>query len=166
MAKLHPFIIISVCYLCDLISYLDVMNSQSQIITVEVTIEKPISVVWETWANPIDIMQWNIPFNDWHCPKVVNDLKSGGRFIFRMEAKDGSDGFDHSGIYDTVTQHQLIAYTGDDGRKSEINFIAHGDTTTVSETFEPEIMNPIDMQRDFCQAVLHKFKKYTESKIA
>lgn len=140
------------------------MNPQSQKITVDVTIEKPIAVVWETWANPDDIMQWNIPFDNWHCPKVDNDLKSGGRFIFRMEAKDGSDGFDHSGIYDTVIQHQLIAYTGDDGRKSEIKFIVHGDTTTVSETFEPEITNPIDMQRDFCQVELHKFKDFTESK--
>lgn len=166
MAKLHPFIIISECYLCDLISYLDVMNPQSQKITIDITIEKPIAMVWETWANPSDIMLWNIPFDDWHCPRVDNDFKSGGRFIFRMEAKDGSEGFDHSGIYDTVIQHQLIAYTGDDGRKSEIKFISHGDTTTVSEAFEPEIMNPIDMQRDFCQAVLNNFKKYTESKIA
>ena len=141
------------------------MNPQSQKITVVITIEKPIALVWETWANPDDIMQWNIPFDDWHCPSVDNDLKSGGRFIFRMEAKDGSEGFDHSGIYDTVIHHQLIAYTGDDGRKSEIKFISYGDTTTVSEMFEPEITNPVDMQRDFCQAVLHKFKDYTESKI-
>ncbi len=96
--------------------------------------------------------------------RVDNDLKSGGRFIFRMEAKDGSEGFDHSGIYDTVIHHQLIAYTGDDGRKSKIKFISFGDTTMVSETFEPEISNPIDMQRDFCQVVLHKFKDFTESK--
>jgi uncharacterized protein YndB with AHSA1/START domain len=140
------------------------MNTQSSTITVEVTVEKPIASVWQVWASPADIMQWNIPFVDWHCPSVENDLQSGGRFIFRMEAKDGSDGFDHSGKYDVVILHQLIKYTGDDGRKSEIKFVSHGDTTTVSETFEPEQTNPIDMQRDFCFSVLNSFKKHAESK--
>lgn len=140
------------------------MKPQYPTITVEVTVEKPIASVWKIWANPADIMHWNIPFVDWHCPRVENDLQTGGRFLFRMEAKESSEGFDHSGKYDVVILHQLIKYTGDDGRKSEIKFVSNSDSTTVIETFEPEETNPIDKQRDFCLSVLNRFKKYTESK--
>jgi uncharacterized protein YndB with AHSA1/START domain len=140
------------------------MGTQSLAITVEVTVNKPIESVWQDWARPADIMQWNIPFDDWHSPRVENDLKPGGSFLFRMEAKDGSVGFDHSGKYDKVINNQLIEYTGTDGRKSVIEFISKGDTTTIVETFEPEPINPLEMQKDFCQSVLNNFKKYTESK--
>lgn len=139
-------------------------HEHPQKITVDVSIEKPISDVWNTWKNVTDIMHWNIPFAEWHCPKVQNDLKTGGKFLFRMEAIDGTEGFDHSGTYDSVIRHKLIKYTGDDGRKSEIKFISQGDTTLVVETFEPEKENSIEMQKNFCLAVLMKFKKYTESK--
>jgi uncharacterized protein YndB with AHSA1/START domain len=140
------------------------MDTQSSAITVEVTVNKPVENVWQVWVRPADIMQWNIPFDDWHSPRVENDLKPGGSFLFRMEAKNGSEGFDHSGIYDKVISNQLIEYTDADGRKSIIKFIPHGDTTTIVETFEPEKTNPIEMQKDFCQSVLNNFKRYTESK--
>jgi uncharacterized protein YndB with AHSA1/START domain len=142
------------------------MDNKAQTITVEVTIDKPIDLVWQVWSSPDDIMQWNIPFDDWHSPRVDNDLKTGGRFSFRMEAKDGSEGFDHSGVYDKVINNQLIEYTGSDGRRSSIKFVPKDITTTVIETFEPEKTNAIEMQKDFCQAVLNNFKKYVETKDA
>jgi len=140
------------------------MDIQSLTITVEVTINKPIEYVWQVWARPSDIMQWNIPFDNWHSPFVENDLRTGGSFFFRMEAKDCSDGFDHSGIYDNVINNQLIEYTGTDGRKSVIKFISYDKTTTIVETFEPDKTNPIEMQKDFCQSVLNNFKQYVETK--
>ena len=140
------------------------MDMQSLKITAEVTVNKPIEIVWQVWATPSDIMQWNIPSDDWHTPFVDNDLKTGGRFFFRMEAKNGSEGFDHSGKYENVIINQLIEYIGDDGRKSIIEFVSNGETTTIIETFEPENTNPIEMQKDFCQSVLNNFKKYIETK--
>jgi uncharacterized protein YndB with AHSA1/START domain len=140
------------------------MDNQAPTITVEVTIDKPIDLVWKVWSSPADIMQWNIPFDDWHSPRVENDLQTGGSFLFRMESKEGSEGFDHSGVYDKVIINQLIEYTGTDGRKSSIRFVANDKTTTISETFEPEKTNSIEMQKDFCQAILNNFKKYVETK--
>ena len=140
------------------------MDNQSLTITVEVTVNKPIESVWQVWASTSDIMQWNIPFDDWHTPTVKNDLQPGGSFFFRMETKDGSEGFDHTGTYDKVIRYQLIEYTGTDGRKSAIKFRSTDETTTIVETFEPDKSNPIDMQRDFCQSVLNNFKQYIETK--
>lgn len=140
------------------------MENQSLTITVKVNIDKPIESVWQVWSTPADIMQWNIPFDNWHSPYVENDLKPGGNFLFRMEAKDGSEGFNHSGKYDKVIKNKLIEYTGNDGRKSIIEFISNGHTTTIIETFEPEKSNPREMQKDFCQSVLNNFKKHIEIK--
>lgn len=140
------------------------MENESLYITVEVTVNKPVSEVWRRWSTPKDIMQWNIPFEDWHSPRVENDLKSGGHFSFRMESKDGSEGFDHSGIYDCIVDQNLIEYTGNDGRKSVIKFISNEDnTTTVTESFEPEKTISIEMQKNFCQSVLTNFKRYVEA---
>lgn len=140
------------------------MDHQLSGITVETTVNKPVENVWKIWTTPADIRQWNNPFDDWHSPRVENDLKQGGSFLYRMEAKDGSAGFDHCGKYDKVINNQLIEYTVSDGRKSIIKFVPTGDTTIVIETFEPEKENPIEMQRDFCQSVLNNFKKYAENK--
>lgn len=140
------------------------MNSLTASITIEIKINKPIEHVWKTWTTPGDIMQWNIPFANWHSPRVENDLQQGGSFLYRMEAKDGSVGFDHAGKYDKVIKNELIEYTVSDSRKSTIQFIPDVDTTTVIESFEPEKENPAEMQRDFCQSVLNNFKKYTENK--
>src|SRR5258706_5192774 len=140
------------------------MDNPLPTITVETMLNKPVESVWKIWTTPADIMQWNNPFDDWHSPRVQNDLKQGGSFFYRMEAKDGSAGFDHHGKYDKVITHQLIEYTVSDGRKSIIEFVSNGDTTLVIETFEPEKENTIEMQRDFCQSVLNNFKKYAENK--
>jgi uncharacterized protein YndB with AHSA1/START domain len=140
------------------------MENNRPVIVVETTINKPIERVWEIWTDPADIMEWNIPFDDWHCPKVETDLRPGGHFIFRMETKDGSEGFDHSGIYDQVIPPELITYTGYDGRKSIIAFYREAEKTRLEETFEPDSQNPVEMQRDFCQSVINRFKRYAEGK--
>jgi uncharacterized protein YndB with AHSA1/START domain len=131
-------------------------------ITLSITINKPAATVWKIWTTPADIMQWNIPFEDWHCPRAENDVTAGGTFLFRMEAKNGSAGFDHAGKYDKVIVNELIEYTVNDGRRSSISFIPQGNTTILRETFEPEKENPVEMQRDFCMAVLHHFKQHAE----
>jgi uncharacterized protein YndB with AHSA1/START domain len=132
---------------------------------VEITINKPVDLVWECWTNPVDIMLWNVPFSNWHSPKVENDVRLGGLFSFRMEAIDGSEGFDHVGKYDKVIKNQLIEYTVSDNRKSRIEFVANGHSTILTETFEPEKETPIDIQRDFCESVLLNFKQHVESKL-
>lgn len=141
------------------------MNDLSNSITVEIKIDKPVAYVWQLWTTPADIEQWNIPFDDWHSPKVENDLKVGGKFFYRMEAKDGGEGFDHYGSYDKIIKHQLIEYTVSDGRKSVIKFISDGDTTLVVETFEPEKETPVEIQKYFCFSVLKNFKKHAETKM-
>lgn len=131
-------------------------------LTVETTINMTVDKVWKFWTTPFDIAQWNNSSNDWHSPRVEIDLKDGGTFLFRMEAKDGSVGFDHSGKYDKVIKNELIKYTVSDGRKSIIRFVPNGDCTNVIETFDPEKETPIEEQRKFTQAVLDNFKKYAE----
>ena len=133
-------------------------------LTTEIKVEVPVEHAWKIWTTPSDIMQWNIPFDDWHCPVVENDITAGGKFLFRMEAKGGNDGFDHAGTYDTVVPHQLIEYTGNDGRTAHIQFTSIGKATTITETFQPEQNTPIELQKDFCQSVLDKFKRYAEEK--
>lgn len=140
------------------------MDNQSNSITVEIKISKPVEYVWQLWTTAADIANWNIPFDDWHSPKTDNDLKVGGKFLYRMEAKNGKEGFDHSGYYDKIIKNELIEYTVSDGRKSIIQFIAAGDNTLIVETFEPEKATPVDIQKDFCYSVLKKFKEYSETK--
>lgn len=132
-------------------------------ITVQTTIKAPIDKVWKQWTNPDDIIKWNNASEDWHTPRAENDLRAGGRFLSRMEAKDGSTGFDFTGTYDTLKNKELIAYTTDDSRKVKIQFMDAGGQTKVVETFEAENENPIEMQRDGWQAILDNFKKYTEA---
>jgi uncharacterized protein YndB with AHSA1/START domain len=133
-------------------------------ITVETTILAPVENVWKLWTTADDIKHWNTPSEEWHTSLAEMDLRAGGRFLYRMGAKDGSVGFDHDGIYDTVVVNELIEYTVSDGRKSKIMFTPKGKTTILTETFEPETNNPAEMQRDFVQSVLNNFKKYTENK--
>jgi uncharacterized protein YndB with AHSA1/START domain len=140
------------------------MNNPATTITVETTVNTPIETVWKLWTTPADIMQWNTPSADWHCPSAEADLKEGGTFSFRMEAKDGSVGFDHSGKYSKIVPHELIEYIVSDGRSSVIKFIADGNKTTIAETFVPEKETPLEMQKGFTQSVINNFKKYAESK--
>jgi uncharacterized protein YndB with AHSA1/START domain len=131
-------------------------------ITVENTINAPVEKVWKFWTEPEHIKKWNNASEDWHTPHAENDLRVGGKFVSRMEAKDGSFGFDFGGIYDEVTINKSIAYTLGDGRKVKIFFTSHGNETKVVETFDAENENSVEMQRNGWQAILDNFKKYTE----
>ncbi|MCD6019932.1 MAG: putative activator of Hsp90 ATPase 1 family protein [Bacteroidetes bacterium] len=133
-------------------------------ITVEATVKAPIEKVWKLWTTPEHIIKWNNASEDWHTPRATNDLKVGGRFLSRMEAKDGSFGFDFTGTYDEVITNERIAYTMGDGRIAIITFSAdESDETRITETFEAESENPVEMQKDGWQAILNNFKTYVEA---
>jgi uncharacterized protein YndB with AHSA1/START domain len=140
-------------------------TEQKTKITVETFVNAAKDVVWKLWTTPEDIVHWNNASDDWQTSNAKIDLKAGGEFLYRMEAKDGSSGFDFSGVFDTVQPKEFIAYTIGDGRKVEINFIGNGSITKISETFEAEDQNPIEMQLDGWQAILNNFKKYSESRL-
>ncbi|MDP4099312.1 SRPBCC family protein [Paenibacillus sp. P96] len=132
-------------------------------ITVETTVDAPMEKVWAYWTEPQHITEWSFASDEWHAPKAENDVRTGGAFLTRMEAKDGSFGFDFSGVYDEVRPHELIAYTLGDGRKVTITFSNQGNGTKVVEVFEAEGENPIEMQQAGWQAFLDNFKKYCEA---
>ena len=135
-------------------------------ITVEATINAPVEKVWKFWNAPEHITQWCQASDDWHAPRAENDLRAGGKFLTRMEAKDGSFGFDFNGIYEEVVPHKLISYKIEGGRQVRITFSPEGKGTKVVESFEPETENPIEMQKGGWQAILNNFKKYAEQKIS
>ncbi|MFN2438133.1 MAG: SRPBCC family protein [Chitinophagaceae bacterium] len=137
-------------------------TKNSRAITVENTVKAPVEKVWKFWTEPEHIKKWNNASDDWHTPHAENDLRVGGKFVARMEAKDGSFGFDFGGIYDEVTPNKSIAYTLGDGRKVNISFTGRGNETKVVETFDPENTNSMEMQKTGWQAILDNFKKYTE----
>lgn len=138
------------------------METVKQKIAVQTTVHVAVERVWQLWANPADIMQWNSPAEDWHTTKVENDLKTGGKFLFRMEAKDGSQGFDYCGTYDRVLSHEVIELTTIEGRKTIITFVAENNSTLIIEDFEAVSEISIEMQKDFCQGVINNFKNYAE----
>jgi len=133
-------------------------------ITVQAVINAPIDKVWTFWTTPDHVTKWNNASDDWHTPRAENDLRVGGKFLYRMEAKDKSFGFDFFGVYDEVKKNEVIAYTMDDKRTVKITFTKNSNTETkVVETFEAESTNPLEMQRDGWQAILNNFKKYVET---
>src|ERR1700730_16824227 len=132
-------------------------------ITVERIVKAPVDKVWKFWTTPMHITKWNNASDDWHTPFAENDLRVGGKFLSRMEAKDGSFGFDFGGVYDQVKTNELIEYTIGDGRKVIVNFTKNGNETKVVETFEAESTHSIEMQKDGWQAILNNFKKYVET---
>ncbi len=138
-------------------------TTTNTVITVEATVNAPVEKVWDVYTNPKHITQWNHASDDWHSPSAENDLRPGGTFSYRMEAKDGSFGFDFGGVYDEVKPNELLSYTIGDGRIVKNVFAKDGDTTKVTVTFEAENQNPVEMQRGGWQAILDNFKKYAES---
>ena len=138
---------------------------QPVILTVAVTIDAPLSVVWKRWTTPADIRVWNHASDDWHTTKAENDLREGGSFLFRMEAKDGSFGFDFSGTYDEVIPNRLIEYTLADERKVRVAFQNRENKIKVIETFEAETVNPVELQQTGWQAILDNFKKHAETEL-
>jgi len=133
------------------------------IITVENTINAPVEKVWQYWTKSEHITQWNNASDDWHTPSAENDLRAGGSFVSRMEAKDGSFGFDFGGVYDAISTNEYIEYTIGDGRKVKVIFTADGNKTKVTEIFEAESTHSNEMQKGGWQAILDNFKKYTEA---
>ena len=132
-------------------------------IKIEAMIAATPDKVWEYWTKPEHIVNWNFASDDWHCPKATNDLKVGGKYIARMEAKDGSFGFDFESTYDEVIEHQKIVYTMGDGRVATTLFEKTGDKTKVTTLFDAEKENPEEMQRAGWQSILDNFKKYAET---
>lgn len=132
-------------------------------ITVEATVNAPVEKVWKIWNTPDDIVQWNTADPGWHTPSSENDLRAGGRFKHRMEAKDGSFGFDFEGIYDQVELHKEITYTMADGRKSTTLFTTQGGQTHIETTFDAETENDPEFQKQGWQAILDNFVKYVET---
>ncbi|MEO5997078.1 MAG: SRPBCC family protein [Chitinophagaceae bacterium] len=136
---------------------------EKTIITVETTINAPVEKVWDFWSKPEHITKWGAASDDWHTPRAENDLREGGSFVSRMEAKDGSMGFDFGGVYDVVRKHEYIEYTLGDGRKVDITFSGEGKSSKVVERFEAESQNSVEMQKFGWQAIMDNFKKYTEA---
>jgi uncharacterized protein YndB with AHSA1/START domain len=132
-------------------------------ITVEATVNAPIEKVWKSWIEPDHIVKWNYASDDWHSPWAKADFREGGSFSARMEAKDGSMGFDFGGVYDVIRPNEYIEYTIGDGRKVQVTFTKQGNATKVVETFEAENTHPVEFQKAGWQAILDNFKKYTES---
>ena len=133
------------------------------VLTVQAIVNAPVAKTWDSFTNPDHITKWNQASPDWHSPWSKNDLRAGGAFSTRMEAKDGSFGFEFGGIYDAVEENKYIAYTLGDGRKVTVTFTTEGNVTNVVETFEAEETNPLEMQQGGWQAIMDSFKNYTEA---
>lgn len=131
-------------------------------ITITALVEAPIQKAWKAYTDPVAITLWNFASDDWYCPTAENDLRVGGKLKSRMEAKDGSFGFDFEAIYDEVIDQKKIAYSLDDGRKVIITFEEQGGKTAVTTVFDPEETNPVEMQRGGWQAILNNYKAYAE----
>ena len=132
-------------------------------VTIETTVKAPIDKVWSAWTTPEDIKQWNAASDDWHTTQSSVDLREGGAFSSRMEAKDGSFGFDFAGIYTKVVPNELLEFTFGD-RAAKVEFLNGENGVLVRETFDAETEHPIEMQRQGWQAILNNFAKHVEAK--
>ena len=133
-------------------------------ITVERVVNADLDKVWHAWNNPADIEEWNTAQEDWHTTRSTVDLREGGKFLSRMEAKDGSVGFDFEGTYTRVVPKQLIEYRMSDGREVTVEFVARAGGVLVKETFDAESENPPELQRQGWQAILDNFGRHVEAK--
>jgi uncharacterized protein YndB with AHSA1/START domain len=131
-------------------------------ITVETAVAAPVERVWNAWNTPADIRQWNAASDDWHTTSATVDLRVGGAFSSRMEAKDGSFGFDFAGTYTRIVKHKLIEYTFGD-RAAQVTFDATETGVTVRVTFDAESENPVEQQRQGWQAILNNFARHVEA---
>lgn len=132
-------------------------------ITVETVVTAPMASVWAAYTTPEDIKQWNAASDDWHTTASTVDLREGGLFSSRMEAKDGSFGFDFAGTYTKIVTHQLIEYAFGD-RTAQIEFSETPAGSQVKVTFEAETTHPVEMQQQGWQAILNNFKRHVEAK--
>jgi len=132
-------------------------------ITVSAVVHRTIEVVWDSYNLPKHVIHWNFASDTWHCPNATNQLVVGGSFSYRMEAKDGSFGFDFEGIYDAIEPRKLVKYHLADDRKVQVLFTKQAKQTLVDVTFDLETENTAELQRSGWQAILNQFKLYTES---
>ncbi len=130
-------------------------------ITVETTVQAPVDAVWNAYLTPADIVQWNAASDDWHTTRSSVDLRVGGKFCSRMEAKDGSFGFDFEGTYTRIETNRLIEYSFGD-RKATVDFIEGADGVTVRVSFDAEETHPVEQQRAGWQAILDTFRRHVE----
>lgn len=138
------------------------MSNQNISITVQCTVNASLEQAWYYFTLPEHITQWNFASDDWHTPRAENDLRVGGKYLARMEAKDGSFGFDLIGIYDEIVNQKLLAYHLEDGRKVRVEFMSNETITEITETFDAETENSEELQRGGWQAILDNFKRYAE----
>lgn len=134
-------------------------------ITVESLVRADLARTWHAYSNPDDIVRWNAASDDWHTPHSSVDLREGGRFTTRMEARDSSMGFDFGGTYTRVEPQSLIAYRMDDGREAEVRFDEEAEGVRVRVTFDAENENPAEMQREGWQSILDSFSRYTQVQV-
>ena len=137
-------------------------NKNIKTISVSVSVNAPIEKVWEHWNEPKYITQWYNASDDWHSPYAENDLRVGGKFKTTMAAKDGSAAFDFEGVYTSIVLNKQIVYDVSDGRKVIVKFYVKNNETMIEETFDPEEINSIELQRGGWQAILNNFKSHVE----
>lgn len=131
-------------------------------VKIEAIVDATIEKVWESWTQTEHIVHWNSASEDWHSPKASNDFRAGGKFNYRMEARDGSEGFDFTGTYDEIVPLKKIDYTLDDDRKVSTSFEEKEGKTYIESIFEAENTFPIELQKEGWQSILNNFKAYTE----
>lgn len=131
-------------------------------ITVTATVNADKAKVWEYYTNPVHITQWNFADPSWHCPSAKNDMQVGGTYCARMEAKDGSFGFDFEAVYTEIIAGEEFTYEFG-GRAATVKFTTNGNGTDVTVTFDPETQNPAERQQAGWQMILNNFKSYTEA---
>jgi uncharacterized protein YndB with AHSA1/START domain len=135
-----------------------------EMITVEAIIEAPINKVWDLWTRPENVQHWNFASPDWHCPRATSDFMIGGEFHYIMAAKDGSVDFDFCGTFTKILDQSFIEIFLEDGRELNIQFESEGEHTRIIETFEPEEVNSMELQKQGWQSILNQFKFYAEGK--
>lgn len=132
-------------------------------ITIQTLVHAPINLVWDTWNSPNHVVHWNHASDDWHSPKAENNFVIGGKFVYRMEAKDNSFGFDFSGTYEEIVDKKRVVTRLDDNRLVKTEFYIENDSVRIVETFEAEDQNSIELQKEGWSAILNNYKLYTES---
>lgn len=132
-------------------------------ITISATVNADAKKAWDYYTNPEHITKWNFADPSWQCPSASNDMKVGGKYAARMEAKDGSFGFDFEATYDEIVDGEKFTYTMPDGRQVDVAFKKDGNQTEVDVAFDPEGQNPLELQKNGWQAILNNYKNYTEA---
>jgi len=134
-------------------------------ISVGSSVNAPVADVWRAYTTPADIVEWNAASDDWHTTEAHVDLREGGEFRSRMEARDGSAGFDFAGTYGRIVEHERIEYAFGE-RQAEVVFAERDGVTVVTVTFDPETENPVELQRAGWQAILDRFAAHIEQRTA